>query len=31
MVMPFGVKPTGLGPGEGPAKVDFQALWFDVL
>ena len=31
MVMPFGVKPTGLGPGEGPAKIDFQALWFDVL
>ncbi|HEX7678176.1 MAG TPA: TRAFs-binding domain-containing protein [Thermoanaerobaculia bacterium] len=31
MVMPFGVKPTGLGPGEGPARVDFQALWFDVL
>lgn len=31
MVMPFGVKPTGLGAGEGPAKVDFQALWFDVL
>jgi hypothetical protein len=31
MVMPFGVKPTGLGPGEGPARIDFQALWFDVL
>jgi len=31
MVMPFGVKPTGLGPGEGPARVDFQALWFDVI
>ena len=31
MVMPFGVKPTGLGPGEGPANVDFQALWFEVL
>lgn len=31
MVMPFGVKPTGLGPGEGPAKIDFQSLWFDAL
>lgn len=31
MVMPFGVKPTGLGPGEGPARIDFQSLWFDAL
>ena len=27
MVMPFGVKPTGLEPGTGPVKVDFDALW----
>lgn len=32
MVMPFGVKETGLGPRDhGPTKVDFQALWYDVL
>jgi hypothetical protein len=27
VAMPFGVKPTGLAPGKGPAEVDFDALW----
>lgn len=27
MVMPFGTKPTGLDPSQGPAHVDFDALW----
>ena len=30
MVMPFGLKPTQAGPGEGPAKIDFNALWDKV-
>ena len=31
MVMPFGVKPTGLAPGQGPTKVDFDSLWQNAL
>jgi tetratricopeptide (TPR) repeat protein len=34
MVMPYGVKDTGAQPGQGPPKVDFDALWhkaFDPL
>ena len=31
MVMPFGTKPTGLAPGNGPTKVDFDALWENAL
>lgn len=31
MVMPFGVKATGLKTGEGPQKVDFDALWNKAL
>jgi hypothetical protein len=27
VAMPFGVKPTGLAPGKGPAEIDFDALW----
>jgi tetratricopeptide (TPR) repeat protein len=27
MVMPYGVKDTGVQPGKGPPKVDFDALW----
>lgn len=27
MVMPFGVKPTGVASAEAPAKVDFDLLW----
>ena len=31
MVMPFGTKPTGLAPGNGPSKVDFDGLWENAL
>ena len=31
MVMPFGVKPTGLARGQGPTKVDFDSLWQNAL
>ena len=32
MVMPFGIKATGLGPNDdGPATVDFDALWEKVF
>jgi hypothetical protein len=27
VAMPFGVKPTDLAPGKGPAEIDFDALW----
>lgn len=27
VAMPFGVKATGLAPGEGPPEIDFDALW----
>jgi hypothetical protein len=27
MVMPFGTKPTGISPDQGPAQVDFDSLW----
>lgn len=27
VAMPFGVKPTNLAPGKGPAEIDFDALW----
>src|SRR5688572_26576315 len=31
MVMPFGVKQTGVDPGKGPAQVDFDALWTKAI
>ena len=31
VAMPFGVKPTGLAPGRGPAEVDFDQLWDKAL
>ena len=31
MVMPFGVKPTGVADGKSPAEVDFDQLWEKVL
>jgi hypothetical protein len=31
MVMPYNVRETGVAPGVGPSKVDFNALWADVL
>lgn len=31
MVMPFGVKPTGVADGSAPAEVDFDVLWEKVL
>jgi MAP3K TRAFs-binding domain len=31
MIMPFGTKPTGLKPGEGPPEVNFDTLWDNAI
>jgi tetratricopeptide (TPR) repeat protein len=31
MVMPFGIKSTGLKPGEGPTEVNFDTLWNNAI
>jgi hypothetical protein len=31
MVMPYGIKNTGAQPGQGPLKVNFDALWHKAL
>lgn len=31
MVMPYGTKDTGVQPGQGPAKINFDALWIKAF